>query len=803
MKTSFIQKNPHKPPAFLCICLIAMGMLISGCALHPQRMNKEQLWEAAKDDLGDLNHVQEPVDRPITLHEAMARAIKYNREYRVNLMQSSLAMAELELTRFDLLPDLMVNAGYTTRDKRIASASESYETGQESLEPSISQDRDRHFGDISFTWSILDFGLSYVQAQQQADRYLIARQAERKTIHNIVNDVGVAWWKALSAQRLMAQVPPLMTKVEKALKDSRAIETERLDTPTTALKYQRSLLNMLRTLEGLKKELMGAKDELAHLMGLPPGYRFTICDSEGMQSDLTRIAWNVNTMEKIALLSRPELITGHYQQRINQKESKLALLRLLPDLSLDAGWNYDSNSYLVHRSWYDVGGRLAGSLMNLVKMPQTLENTKAGEAVRRMQHLAVSSTILMQVHLAKTAHIQSMRSFELENEIFAVEDRLLMQKINERDMEANGEHALIGQRLNHLLAQFRRNSAFAELQNNFLRLLWTMGIDPVPPTVDTASVKGLADKIRQQMKKWEKAKLTQVKGIDFYLPLPPKIYAPIQTHSLQGGLDKNLRSTLFLTMSMLLLLGFSFFTRTAWAGETGMALEPPTARGLIVAAQQPVISSQISGVIQRIRVSEGDTFKKGELLAAFDDALFQARKEKASAELEAARAKLANLKKLARLESVGSLSVSLAEAEVRSRQAEVRIAQISLNRCRIRAPFNGRLVTRFASEHEAIAPNQKILEIVSSDELEIEILAPSSWLIWLSPGLQFQIIVDDAPERITGAVINVGAVVDPVSKMIQIRGRLKSGHSDLLPGMTTTVRFPSVISHSAPPREAE
>ena len=486
--------------------------------MNPKRLETSDLVHKAQNDIHELGYGQEPLTAPISLYEAMARAIKYNREYRLNMMKSALSIKQVELTRFDMLPDLTLNAGYSKRDNEAASSSESFRTGLESLEPSVSQDRERKQADATFTWNVLDFGLSYVRAQQQSDQYLIAKEVERKTIHNIINDVRVAWWKALSAQRLMKRVPLLMTRVKRVLDQSKEIEQQRLDNPMSALKYQRSLLYMLRTLEDLQKQLLGAKPELASLMGLAPSLDFSVADPGMPASNAATLSWDIEAMEQIALLSRPELLESRYQQRITQKESRIALLRLLPDLNLEAGWDYDANSYLVNHSWYNFGGRISSSLLNLIKMPKILAHAENNEEIQRQQHLVVSSTILMQLHLAKAAHIQSARGFALEEEIYNLEDRILVQKKNESKTGAEGEQALIGQQLNHLLAQFRRDTAYADMRNNFGRLLWTMGVDPIPAVVDDTSVNGLATNIRLELEKWQAPNLKEIEGITAFLP---------------------------------------------------------------------------------------------------------------------------------------------------------------------------------------------------------------------------------------------------------------------------------------------
>jgi hypothetical protein len=460
---------------------------------------------------------QEPVNAPISIYEAMARAIKYNRSHKLKMMESALSMQESNLSSFDLLPKLTASAGYGGRDNERASSSESYKTGNESLEASISQDKSTGTGDITFTWSVLDFGLSYVRAKQKADKFLMAKEAERKTIQNIISDVRMAWWQALTAQRLMDKIDPLMKKVSKALENSREIEAKKLDTPLNALNYQKSLLDIMRTLETLRKDLSKAKPKLASLMGVPYGQNFTLKEPENL-TDLPELKWDIETMEKIALISRPELMEARYKSRITEKETKAALLKLLPNISLDAGWNWDSNSYLVDNTWYDYGANISWNLFSIFKTPKTLKMIETSKKVAKERKLAMSMAVLMQLHLAKADYVQSMRRFDIEKKIFKVENRIFDQITSANLTKTQGEQVLIRQELNRLLAGVRIGTIYAELENNFGKILVSMGIDPMPEEIADISVSGLADSMEKEIIAWQKEKLEEVNGIkDYYL----------------------------------------------------------------------------------------------------------------------------------------------------------------------------------------------------------------------------------------------------------------------------------------------
>lgn len=75
---------------------------------------------------------------------------------------------------------MAAEAGYVTRSNVSASSSRSIQSGQESLEPSTSQDRNRRCADLTMVWNVLDFGVSYVTAKQQSDQRWIAEDGAVK-----------------------------------------------------------------------------------------------------------------------------------------------------------------------------------------------------------------------------------------------------------------------------------------------------------------------------------------------------------------------------------------------------------------------------------------------------------------------------------------------------------------------------------------------------------------------------------------------------------------------------------------------
>jgi outer membrane protein TolC len=84
------------------------------------------------------------------------RALKYNMDYRVKLMEEAMGQRQLDVANLDMLPKLAASAGYTARDKDNASSSQNVATGEQSLAPSISTEKQDRMADLSLSWNVLD-----------------------------------------------------------------------------------------------------------------------------------------------------------------------------------------------------------------------------------------------------------------------------------------------------------------------------------------------------------------------------------------------------------------------------------------------------------------------------------------------------------------------------------------------------------------------------------------------------------------------------------------------------------------------
>src|SRR4051812_28655257 len=167
-------------------------------------------------------------------------------------------------------------------------------------------------------------------------------------------------------------------------------------------------------------------------------------------------------------------------------------------------------------------------------------------------------------------------------------------------------------------------------------------------------------------------------------------------------------------------------TPIASGGEPGSAGASVTANGYVVARTRASVAAKLPGRIAELRVSEGSTLRRGEVIARLENADYQAQAAQADAALSTARAELVEARAerdvlardARRLSDMRAKSpdlvseqeydlaqsraaqaaarVQASEARIASADANLRFAQANLENTVIRAPFTGTVLRKEA-----------------------------------------------------------------------------------------------------------
>ncbi len=223
---------------------------------------------------------------------------------------------------------------------------------------------------------------------------------------------------------------------------------------------------------------------------------------------------------------------------------------------------------------------------------------------------------------------------------------------------------------------------------------------------------------------------------------------------------------------------------------TSTSVEKTPEYVVIKSSDQATFSSETAASVSDIFVKEGGKFQTGDILLKLDCRLQQAELKKALAVQAATRMAKTSAKKLKSYGSISEFEVVKANSDADAADADVDKLRTIVEKCVIKAPFNGSVSEVSVHSHESVKPGDPLLKIVNTENLELEIQVPSAWLTWLHVGSVFDVHLNDNNKKITAKIIRIDPQIEPVSQSVKIIGTIEPPDPSLLPGMSGQAIFP-------------
>ncbi|KQY83541.1 efflux RND transporter periplasmic adaptor subunit [Pelomonas sp. Root1444] len=237
------------------------------------------------------------------------------------------------------------------------------------------------------------------------------------------------------------------------------------------------------------------------------------------------------------------------------------------------------------------------------------------------------------------------------------------------------------------------------------------------------------------------------------------------------------------------------------------------ASGTVTALQSVDLRAQTTSTVAQVLVKDGQSVKKGELLFRFDDRAQRADLEKARAQLARDRAALGDLERqfkraqeLVAQNFVSRSALDTAQANlesgqalVKSDEAAIRAAQVTLGYNELRAPINGRvgIVSVYpGSLVQANATAAPLVNIAQLDPIGITFVVPETQLASLlaatrAGDLEVEAITPGSARgtaALKGRVTAVDNLVDSATGTIKVKAEFDNKAQALWPGQYLRVR---------------
>ncbi|MGN6316042.1 TolC family protein [Trinickia sp.] len=506
-------RRPNRERAMSAARVAGLTLLsaavLSACAIKPEPISQAEHVKRAQDDYRTLYSTYVPLTQPLTLSDAISRALKYNYNARLAKTEETLQDRQLDLAIAQMLPRLAANAGYTWRNNDNAAQSVSELTKQQSLEYSFSEQPSHATASLELSWNLLDLGVSYFQAKQQGYRTYAAIERRRKVIDDIVKSTQEAYWKAVAADRLLPRLKPLLAEADRMLENSREASRQKLVPQLQGLDYQQNMLSVVGQLRRMQTDLNTARVQLASLIDVPTDAPIQFAP---MDLDLSTTAAKVDPrkLEALGLAMRPELREEAYQEKIDQQDVYKEIVKMMPGVGVLGSLNYDSNRYLYNPNWAQLGVNATFNLVNLIEGPKAISAAKASVEVSRQRRLALSVAVLTQVNLSYQQYLASVEDLDIAKQINDVEQQIRVASANEASAQEESEADRIRRDLASMVAEFSYDRTIAQVHTALTNLYTSVGVDLVPPNADTDDLAQLSARVKSAIAGWEAGQLPDV-----------------------------------------------------------------------------------------------------------------------------------------------------------------------------------------------------------------------------------------------------------------------------------------------------
>ena len=475
---------------------ISLGFIAASCSVMPKPIGNDEVQARVASDNRKIYANQEPVASKLTLNDAIARAVKYNLDYKTRLIEQAASMMGYRAAFSEIFPNYNVNAHRVKRNNYYIQISPNRQ-GE-----ATSQDRNRNIYDLDLSWNILDLGVSYYESKIKADEYYITKAKQSQMLSRLATDIRKYYWEAYAHEMVSREIDDIKNEINEAVNLSDKAVKNKVTDIQQALRYQRTILDKFKDLVNTSVALAESKYKLYALMNLPLDAKFYFKINNKFNNNILpkNLPKKLNVLEEYSLYNRTELREEDYKSRISLNEVYKARARMLPGIEFKYTDNYDSNTYILNNKWHEVSYGLTWNIVKLIANYQRSMEMQDRRKLAEMQRLALAAAVISQVGIAKANFYEISRGFNIKNRLYLTNQEL--EDVEIKKYKANLTHKLnlIEAKIYALESKSRMYLSFSNLQASAGELLYSIGYNPVKNIdIDNLPVKEIATKISENL----------------------------------------------------------------------------------------------------------------------------------------------------------------------------------------------------------------------------------------------------------------------------------------------------------------
>lgn len=221
-------------------------------------------------------------------------------------------------------------------------------------------------------------------------------------------------------------------------------------------------------------------------------------------------------------------------------------------------------------------------------------------------------------------------------------------------------------------------------------------------------------------------------------------------------------------------------------------------QGNVATKQNLVLTPEMSGILTKVLVKEGQNVSKGQLLATIDDGGMSQQRAQLAIQVDLAKTTFERQKRLWDQKIGSEMQYLQSKSNYESQLAALNQINKQLAKTRIIAPFSGVIDDVITEAGNVVAPGQSpIVRIVNLSDMYIEVDVPERYLANVTKDAKVDVNFPVLNASISTKVRQTGSFINPANRTFKVEIGLPDSKLDIKPNLTAKLKINDYTNKSA------
>lgn len=212
-------------------------------------------------------------------------------------------------------------------------------------------------------------------------------------------------------------------------------------------------------------------------------------------------------------------------------------------------------------------------------------------------------------------------------------------------------------------------------------------------------------------------------------------------------------------------------------------------RGNVLSRTNVYVSAEASGLLKELRIKEGQTVKKGQVLAIIDSEQIEKQIDEVKTRLEYATTIFEKRERLWKKNIGTEVDYLTAKNEKESLEKQLSSLNTQLSKTNIVAPFSGSIEEVPVKAGQFVPMGAQVAFLVSNSDMYINADVSEAYIGKFKVGDKVDVLIPSMNEEFTSTITSIGNVINPASRTFVVEVKLPKIDEYLKANLITIVKI--------------